>query len=144
MIAPVIVALVELCETVVEADCVVVPLELPVEVVLTGPTEKVELGRKVLVPLPTEAAEDERLEVDEASLVRGAVGPEDKEIPLELPYGAPIGIMLELIPLEGTGEGVETMDALLLVTAPLEDRDDEPVVRGAVGPTCGALLVLFP
>ena len=114
------VTLVELCETVTEADCVVVPLEVPVVVALTGPTDEIELGTRVLVSLVAEAVEDERLEVDTTLVVRGAVGPEDAEVLLELPYGAPLEVMLELIPLEG------------------------PVVRGAVGPAAGALLVLFP
>lgn len=142
---PMTVALIELWETVVEADCVVVLLELPVVVALTGPTEKVELGTKVLVPLLAETAGDEEMEVDEALVVTGAVGPEDAGVLLELPYGAPLEMALEEIPPEGTNvENVRAEDAVLFVTSTIEGMDKVPVGMGAVGPTVGALPVLFP
>lgn len=139
------VALIELCERVTEADCVVVPLEFPVAVALTGPTEKVELGRRVLVPLLAEASEDEGLEVDEALIVIGAVGPEETKVLLELPYGAPLEMVLEEIPPEGTNvENVKAEDTVLLLKSTTEESDKVLVGRGAVGPTVGALPVLFP
>lgn len=92
---PETVALIELCERVIEADCVVVPLELPVVVALTGPTERVELGRKVLVSLLGEASEDDELEADETLILTGTVGPEETGVLLELPYGALLIMALE-------------------------------------------------
>lgn len=139
---PVTVALFELCEEVVVADCVVVPLELPVVVALTGPTEKVELGETVLVLLPENTIEDERLEEGEPLVVGGAVGPMVGGVKVELPYGAPLVLMLEVVPLEGA-EDVEAVEVLLLVVTTLEERE-VLLVMGAVGPTVGTLMVLFP
>lgn len=140
---PVTVALFELCEEVIVADWVVVPSELPVVVALTGPTEKVELGEIVLVLLPENTGEDETLEVGEPLVVGGAVGPMVGGVKVELPYGAPLVLMLEVVPLEGVKD-VEAADVLLLVVTTLEEREEVPLLIGAVGPTVGTLMVSFP
>lgn len=142
---PVTVALIELWVAVVKTDCGVVPLELPDVVALTGPIEKVELGRKVPVPSLAETSEDDELEVDEALIVTGAVGPAETIVLLELPYGALLEMALEEIPPEGTNvERLNNEEALLLLTSTMEENDKILVGRGAVGPTVGALPVMFP
>jgi hypothetical protein len=81
-----------------EADCVTVlllavnalllvddvPLELPVVVVITGLLEDVEVGEATVVPLVVNTDEDGETEVDEVLL-----------------YGAPLEMVLDVIPLEG-------------------------------------------
>jgi hypothetical protein len=100
-----------------EADCVVVllldrvallladdvPLKLPDVVGTTELLEMVEVGDMTVVPLATDTDkdEDEETEVDELFVVTGAVGPDDRELLVPLPYGAPLEIVLEEIPLEG-------------------------------------------
>jgi hypothetical protein len=139
-----------------EADCVVVllldrvallladdvPLKLPDVVGTTELLEMVEVGDMTVVPLATDTDkdEDEETEVDELFVVTGAVGPDDRELLVPLPYGAPLEIVLEEIPLEGPVIWeVEFTNALLLVEIPLEA--EVWVVRGAVGPR---VIVLFP
>lgn len=77
-------------------------LTLPDVVGMTKLLDGVEVVELVVVPLAVETEEDDvRTEVDEPAVVIGAVGLNERELLLPLPYGAPLEIVLETIPLEG-------------------------------------------
>lgn len=62
---------------------------------------------------------------------------------MELPYGAPLVLMTEVVALEGEKD-VKATDVMLLILTPLEEREEVTFVTGTVGSTEGALAVAFP
>lgn len=77
-----------------------VPLKLLDVVGTIEPLGRVEVGELVIVPLIVETVEDVETEVDEPLVEIDPVGPDDRELLVPLPYGAPLEKVLEENPLE--------------------------------------------
>jgi hypothetical protein len=101
---PLVMLMTELFEDVEVGEAVVVPFELPLVVLITELFEDVDVGEAVVVPLDVKTGEDEEIEVVEAVVVPLDVKTgEDEGIEVDevLPYGAPLEMVLETIPLDG-------------------------------------------